>query len=187
MRFFRTAVLFYAAFAVSLLAAQTQTRILGTIDEAQLVTLSGNVPSLAQPEFDLGAVPQGTVMTHMRLVLSRTAAQEQALESFMAAQQNPQSPYYHQWLTPAQFSQRYGVSGADINSLLNWLTGRGFSVERVDSGGMGIAFSGRVVDVENAFHTQIHQFNAEGEIFMANVSDPQIPAAWPRSWWASRT
>lgn len=177
MRYYRTAVLMFVAFAASLFAAQAQSRINGTIDEAHLVTLSGNVSSLAQPEFDLGAVPQGTLMTHMRLVLSRTAAQEQALEAFMAAQQNPQSPYYHQWLTPAQFSQHYGVVGDDLNTLLNWLTGRGFSIERVDSGGMSIAFSGRVVDVENAFHTQIHQFNLNGESFLANVSDPQIPAA----------
>jgi subtilase family serine protease len=172
-----TAIVLAGVLTVQAQGSAAKPRINGVIDETQLVTLKGNVPPAARAEFDQGEVPAGTEMTHMRLVLSRTAVQEQALDEYMAAQQDPNSANYHQWLTPSQMGKYYGASDADINTILNWLTSRGLNIERVDSGRLSIAFSGRVGDVENAFHTQIHQFNANGESFFSNISEPRIPAA----------
>jgi len=168
------------AFAIFAQAQNTDAteRITAVIDEAQLVTLHGNVPPLARPEFDLGAVSSGTQMTHMRLVLSRTAAQQQALDELMAEQLDPTSSNYRHWLTPQEFGSQFGVGDSDISTLRNWLSSFGFTIERVDSGRMSIAFAGNVGQVENAFHTRIHQFNADGEEFLSNVTEPQIPAAF---------
>ncbi len=182
MKFFRIALLPAVACLALALGAHAQNpvaseRITSVVDETQLVTLHGNVPSLVHAEFDLGAVSAETQMTHMRLVLSRTAAQQQALEQLMAEQQDPRSPNYRHWLTPQEFGAQFGVGDADINTLRNWLTSFGFTVERIDSGRMSIAFAGNVGQVENAFHTRIHQFNADGEEFFSNVTEPRIPAA----------
>ena len=82
MKFLRFALLPAAACLTFALCAHAQNsaapeRITSVIDETQLVTLRGNVPPQARAEFDLGALPSDTQMTHMRLVLSRTAAQQQ--------------------------------------------------------------------------------------------------------------
>src|SRR5439155_1638886 len=40
-----------------------------------------------------------------------------------------------------------------------------------------IEFSGNVMIVRNAFHTEIHRYFVNGEEHQANVSEPQIPVA----------
>ena len=42
---------------------------------------------------------------------------------------------------------------------------------------MLIDFSGTAGQVREAFHTEIHNLDVSGERHIANMSDPQIPAA----------
>lgn len=152
-------------------------RIVASIDESKLVTFQGGVPLLARSEFDLGRTPASTQMTSVRLVLSRSAQQEAALDKFMGEQLDPSSPNYHHWLTPQQFGQLYGPADSDMATLVTWLETRGFTVQPVAPGHTSIAFSGSVSQIEAAFHTEIHSFNANGVEFLSNVSSPSIPAA----------
>jgi len=167
--------------AVSSLGAQAQTvvadRIVQPIDDSVLTTLKGNVHPLASAQYDLGAAPQSQPMNHMQLVLQRSAAQEAALEAFLAGTQVKASPYYHQWLTPQQFGALYGPSDADIQKLTAWLAGEGFTVNAVSSGRTFIDFTGSVAQVQSAFHTAIHLYQAKGVSFVANTSNPTIPSA----------
>ncbi len=153
------------------------TRITQDIDETQLVRLQGNVHPLARPEFDRGAVAESQPMTRMLLLLQRSAEQEAALQQFMEEQQSKGSPNFHAWLTPEQFGKQYGPADADIQTVTDWLTRQGFQVAKVSAGRTVIEFSGNVAQVRNAFHTEIHHFTVNGEERIANVSDPQIPAA----------
>jgi trimeric autotransporter adhesin len=152
-------------------------RIVNPIDESVLTTLHGGVPGRARAEFDQGSAPAGATISSARLVLSRTPQQEAALEQFMAGQLNPASPNYHNWLTPAQFGSLYGPADSDINTLVDWLASHGLTVQQVAPGHTSIAFSGTVAQLESAFHTEIHSFNAGGEEFIANTTDPSIPSA----------
>ena len=56
-------------------------------------------------------------------------------------------------------------------------TSRGFSGIKVSPSRMRVEFSGNVGQVRNAFHTEIHHYMVSGKMHMANVSEPQIPAA----------
>jgi subtilase family serine protease len=141
------------------------------------MTLHGNVPAKARAEFDQGAASSGIEMRDVRLVLSRSAAQEAALEKFEAELQDKSSPNYHKWLTPEQFGKLYGPSDADIAAITNWLQSHGLKVEPVAPGRTTIAFSGSVSQIENALHTSIHSYQANGEAFLSNATNPSIPAA----------
>lgn len=152
-------------------------RITAQVDESSLTSLKGNVPSLARARYDRGEVPPETQLTHIRLVLSRSAEQETALKQYEIELQDKASPNYHKWLTPQQFGELYGPADSDIAAIVAWLESRGLTVESVSSGRTNIAFSGTVNQVEEAFHTRIHSFDANGEQFLSNVSDPQIPSA----------
>lgn len=158
-------------------AAAVPARITQAIDETQLVRLKGNVHPLARPEFDQGIVPDATPMMRMMLVLQRSPEQEAALRQLMDEQLSKDSPNYHKWLTPQQFGQQFGPADTDIQTLTDWLTRQGFQQIKVGTGRTAIEFSGNVGQVRNAFHTEIHQFNVNGEMRQANLSDPQIPAA----------
>lgn len=113
----------------------------------------------------------------MILVLKRSAGQENSLQEFLEEVQNPASPAYHQYLTPAQFGQQYGISESDLEAVTGWLRSAGFTVNKIHSGHMAIEFSGSAGQVQSAFHTAIHSYVVNGEQHYANASNPMIPAA----------
>lgn len=146
------------------------------VDETRLVTLAGNVPRLARAGFDEGAVNASTRLERMLLVLESTPAQQAALDALVEAQQDPGSPHYHEWLTPAEFGAQFGVSDGQVAQVTGWLAGHGFTVEEIAAGRRLIAFSGTAGQVAGAFHTELHRYALAGGEHMANASDPQIPA-----------
>ena len=113
----------------------------------------------------------------MQLVLQRSPGQEIALRQFLGSLQDPNSSQYRKWLTPEQFGAQFGVSDADIQTVTTWLESEGFKVNKVNKAHTIIEFSGSVGQIQTAFHTQIHSFTVNGEQHLANISDPQIPAA----------
>jgi hypothetical protein len=162
------------------LPAQNSTvapRITTDVNELSLATLKGNVPRLARAELDQGEAAPSTPLTHMRLVLSRSAEQQVALDSYLAQLQSKSSPNYHKWLTPEQFGQLYGPADSDIAALVAWLESRGLQVETVSKGRTNIAFNGTVSQVEEAFHTSIHSFQAGDRQFTSNSTALRIPSA----------
>lgn len=152
-------------------------RIRGAIDSGKIVVLAGHVPPRARPEFDKGAVPASFSMPDLTLDLKPSASQQIALEQLLANQQNPASADFRKWLTPEQYAERFGASQNDVSRITAWLKSQGFQVQSVARSRTWIQFSGTAQEVENAFHTQIHQFLENGELHYANATDPSIPAA----------
>jgi hypothetical protein len=115
----RTLVVATAAFlALAALAfAQSSSvaprnRIAGAIDESDVVTLLGNTHPLARPEADRGAIPGETRLERMVLTLRPGAEQQKALDALTEAQQQPDSPLFHQWLSPEEYGSRFGATRA---------------------------------------------------------------------------
>src|SRR5580692_6054674 len=152
-------------------------RVTEAVDDAKTVTLKGNVHPLARAEFDQGPVSDAMPATRMLLLLQRSPSQETALRQLLDQQQDKSSPNYHAWLTPQQFATQFGPADADIQAITGWLQSHGFQNVKVGAGRTTIEFSGNAGQVRNAFHTDIHQFLVQGVQHLANVSDPQIPAA----------
>jgi len=180
MKAFPLGVLAAAWLSSTALMAQSSPaaqRITTDVNELSLATLKGNVPRLARAEFDQGEAAPSTQLTHMRLVLSRSSEQQAALDSYLAQLQDKSSPNYHKWLTPEQFGQLYGPADSDIAALVAWLESHGFQVDPISAGRTNIAFSGSVSQVEAAFHTSIHSYQAADSQFYSNTTDPQIPSA----------
>jgi hypothetical protein len=171
------AIFLFAPAVVSAQTSAVQSRITAAIDERSLTLLKGNTHPLARPEFDRGAAPGSLPMRRMLLVLKRSPDQEAALNALMDQQQDPSSPNFHKWLTPAQFGQQFGPSDQDIQTITSWLQSHGFQIAKVSNGRTVIEFSGTAGQVQETFHTAIHKFNVNGEDHWANSSDPQIPAA----------
>jgi subtilase family serine protease len=152
-------------------------RVTDQVDDTNRTVLRGNVHPKARAEFDGGAVADAQPVTRMVLLLQRSAEQEAALRQLMEEQQSKGSPNYHAWLTPDQFGAQFGPADADVQAVTAWLTSHGFQNIKVGKGRTTVEFSGNVGQVRNAFATEIHKYNVNGEEHFANVSDPQIPAA----------
>jgi subtilase family serine protease len=94
------------------------------------------------------------------------------LDALLAAQQNPFSPKFHQWLMPAQFDQRFGRTTDEVRAVSRWLTDNGFQVSEASV--LGLTAYGTALFAENAFHTTIAE-SPDGSLY-ANLSDPEIPS-----------
>src|SRR5581483_2249374 len=101
-------------------------RIVSVVDDRFTVARPSDRHPLARVEFDEGAVAPEFRLERMVLSLAPDREQERALEEFLAAQQNVDSPDYHHWLTPEEFGARFGVSENDLNQVVHWLERHGF-------------------------------------------------------------
>ncbi len=157
--------------------SQPADRIPSRIDDAQVVTLEGNVHPLARPEFAVSDAPADTPMDRMLLLLRPSPAQQAALDALVQAQHDPGSPLFHHWLTPAEYAARFGVSTSDLARVTAWLTGHGFTVNEVAASRRLVIFSGNAGQVEDTFHAQMRRYRVQGALHTANAQNPQIPEA----------
>jgi hypothetical protein len=153
-------------------------RIQGVIENTARVALTGSRVPLASPGNDLGAVDPAMPLHGISLVFSRSPQQEAALQALLAAQQNPASPQYHQWLTPDQYAAQFGVAASDIAAAESWLQQQGFSIDSVARSHNRISFSGTAAQAASAFGAPIHNFrSAGGSTHFAPATDLTIPSA----------
>jgi subtilase family serine protease len=171
-----TAVL--ASLASTLVFAQSPAvRIASEINNSEMTVLRGSQLPLANPQFDAGRMPAATRLNGITVYFSRSAAQQADLAALIAAQQNPASPLYHQWLTPDQFAARFGMAAQDIDAAQSWLQQQGFSIDSVNRSRNAIHFSGSVGMVESAFQTQMHFYTVNGVKHFAPSTALSVPAA----------
>ncbi|MEO6927276.1 MAG: S53 family peptidase [Rhodanobacter sp.] len=123
------------------------------------------------------AVSDSARMDHMQLVLRPSAEREAAMKSLLADQHNPQSPRFHQWLTPEQFGQTFGVADSDIAAVKSWLVSQGFKVNGAYPNNTQIDFSGTAGQVRQAFHVQEQHYTINGEKHIANAGNISVPKA----------
>jgi subtilase family serine protease len=154
-----------AVLAVSIAQAASQqaasspaVRIHAEISSSQKTALPGTSHPAALAQFDSGRLAAGTKLQGISIYFNRTPSQQADLQTLMAAQQNPASPLYHQWLTPEQFASRFGMADADIAKVQSWLEQQGFSIDSVNRGKDTIRFSGNAGQVEAAFNTEMHTY-----------------------------
>jgi uncharacterized protein (TIGR03437 family) len=160
------------------LPAAQRNRITGPIDNRQRASLKGHIHPKATPENDRGRVDPSLTLPYVTMMLKPSSAQQADLDQLLAQQQDPSSPNYHQWLTPEQYADRFGVSQADLNQIVQWLGQQNLGVAAVARGRNWVAFSGSALNVETAFGTEIHHYQVDGEVHFANATEPSIPAAF---------
>jgi len=170
-------IIFCILICSTLSFAAAPDRITGPIVSSQLIKLSGGVPRRAQPQYDQGPVDPSFKLSYMTLLTVPPASQQKAIDRLLAQQQDPRSPLYHQWLTPEQYADRFGLSPNDVQKITGWLQSQGFSIREVARGRNFIVFSGTSAQVETAFQPKIHNFDIDGEKHFSNTTPPSIPAA----------
>lgn len=159
------------------LRAQSPDRIREAVDPGKVSVLAEHHPLWANAANDLGSLPASQEMAPLTLVLSRAPEQERALEQLIEDQHNPTSPRFHQWLTPAEVGDRFGVSDADLAAITGWLQQQGLHVEWVSPSRVLLGFSGSASTVGRAFGSEMHAYQVNGERRISVTSEPTIPQA----------
>jgi kumamolisin len=119
----------------------------------------------------VGRVPANQIMTlDVVLPLSDPAG----LKSFLSDVYNPASPNYRQFLTVAEFTQKFGPSQQDYDTVVRFAKSFGFSVVGGTRDGMEVQIKGPVAAVEAAFHVTMrtYQHPTENRVFYAPDREP---------------
>jgi hypothetical protein len=152
-------------------------RVVRAIDESSRVKLQGNVRPVFRAQNDMGPVEGSFKLENISLMFKSTQSQQADLTALLVAQQDSSSPNYHQWLTPEQYADRFGLSQNDVNQIVIWLEAQGFQVTQTAHSRTWVSFSGTAAQVAAAFQTEIHNFSLNGETYYSNATAPSVPSA----------
>ncbi len=173
MRFLK----FLPLLASTLCFAAQADRITSLIDSTHANPLARSHHIKAQPQYDLGVADPAVELNYITLLMAPSPGQQKDLDQLLAQQQDRSSPLYHQWLTPQQFADRFGLSENDLNKVTAWLKSEGFQILSIGGSRNSIIFSGTALQVQHAFGTEIHNYGVNGEAHVANSTPVMIPAA----------
>lgn len=103
----------------------------------------------------IGRLPENQTMTlNIVLALSNRAG----LDQFLSELYDPNSPSFHRYLTPQEFTARFGPSQADYNAVVAFAKAQGFQVIGGSRDAMDVTIRGPVSSIESAFHVNIRSY-----------------------------
>src|ERR1700691_3253692 len=126
--------------------------VMGQASWSSSVPLRGNHP--AEVAALKGAVRANSTMP-LQLTIVLGVRNQAALDQLLADQQNPASPQDRKWLTPQQFSSRFGPTDKQGKLLIECLRGEGFEVTSVNRIGGMIQARADAQTAEPAFSTPL--------------------------------
>ena len=88
----------------------------------------------------------------MRLVLVLPHRNQAALESLLKELYDPSSPSYHQFLTVEEFTDRFGPSQEDYDTVQRFAQAHGLTVVGTSRNRMNVDVAGPVAKIEEALH-----------------------------------
>ena len=135
--------------------------------------------ALAAGAVSFSPVPNGEVAAsapvHLGVSLALTHRME--LMQLLAAQQDPRSPEYRRWLTPAEFGQRFGQPEETYAAVQAWLEAAGLEV-RTMPGRTFIEAKGTAAQVEALLALQLLTLANEPASVHVPNGKPRLPAAF---------
>src|SRR6202453_2020977 len=158
------------------LVCATAFMLIGIPTQAQSQTLLTHHvrPEVANGQAQLiGKLPP-TQTLHFDIVLP--LRDRTGLETFLQQVADPTNPSYHQFLTPREFTARYGPSQEDWDTLVAFAKASGFEIIKGNLEGRDLQLTGTVANIEKAFHVTMGQYRdlAEDRTFFAVDREPTV-------------
>jgi Pro-kumamolisin, activation domain/Bacterial Ig-like domain (group 3) len=169
-----------AMFAKVTTAARPEVRVTKKVENDKRATLYGHVSGAIRTATDLGRQEPSTPSPGMIMVLKSSEEQKREIRKLVDEQQDRRTVNYHQWVTPEEFGEYFGVHDADLEQIKDWLRSQGFTVDSVSKSKRVIRFSGNIGQIEQAFQTEMHLYNYKGELHVANNSEISVPEAFKK-------
>jgi subtilase family serine protease len=108
----------------------------------------------------------------LHLTIGLPLRNQEALTALLQEIYDPNSPYYHQYLTPEQFTDQFGPTESDYATLITFVETNGLRVTGTYSDRLLLDVSGSVASIERVFHVQIYRYHYPGArrtFFSANT------------------
>ncbi|HEY5041381.1 MAG TPA: protease pro-enzyme activation domain-containing protein [Verrucomicrobiae bacterium] len=164
----------------------------GRLRWAAMVLLCGICPVLGAdlkvlpdhvPKVISGLTPKGRLAAtnQLRLAIGLPLRDPAGLDSFLAQVYDPASPNYRHYLTPEEFTARFGPTEAEYAAVKNFARTNGLSVTATFSNRLVLDVAGPASAVERALHITLRTYRLPSGTrdFFAPDAEPTVAASLP--------
>lgn len=154
--------------------------------------LSGlSVPMYAQSRQALAthaAAPAGTEVAgrlsaseQLQLAISLPLRNQDQLQTFLEQLEDPASPNYHHYLSPAEFTAQYGPTADQYQQVIAYVEAHGLTVTHTSASRQLVNVTGPVSSIEETFQVtiELYQDAKQNRTYFAPSVDPTVDPGLP--------
>ena len=145
---------------------------LGTASAIAQTTLEQSKPRLLTHALRVGSAADAQRVTIAVYLKPRNTEE---LDQLIEDQQNPESPRYQKFLTPAEFHEKYSPLPASAAKVKAELERMGFTIVDAPAGGLFVTARGTVAQVKSGFHVTQDLYSVGGKTVRSHNEAPTIP------------
>jgi subtilase family serine protease len=147
---------------------------------AERQMLQGHVPTVVA-KLNLQPVGRLPSTNRLHLAIGLPLRNTEALATLLRQLYDPKSTNYHQYLTPQQFTERFGPTEQDYQAVINFAKANGLEVTGTYGNRVLLAVSGKVADIEKTFHITLRTYKhpTEAREFYAPDVEPSVDISVP--------
>jgi uncharacterized repeat protein (TIGR01451 family) len=141
-------------------------------------TLRGHIPEAVTRLTPLG---RENSSEHLKLAIGLPLRNQDELKNLLKEIYDPASTNYHRYLTPEEFTARFGPTEEDYQAVRQYAEQNGFTVTATHANRVVLDVDAAVSDIERTLHLEMrtYQHPTEGRIFHAPSADPTVDLAVP--------
>jgi len=138
----------------------------------------GHVPAAVARLAPVGSLPASQ---RLNLAIGLPLRNPGGLDSLLQQLYDPASPNYRRYLTPEQFTERFGPTEQDYQALMDFARVNGLTVTATHPNRMVLDVAGAAADIARAFHLtlRVYQHPKEARTFYAPDVEPTVDFAVP--------
>jgi uncharacterized repeat protein (TIGR01451 family) len=160
--------------------------------DSGMKTLHGHVPAIVSQSRDTGRLPATTTLN---LAIGLPLRNREALTNLLQQVYDPSSPNYHHYLSPEQFTEKFGPTKEEYQEVVNFAQVSGLTVTGTHPNRMLLDVSGKASNIQKAFHVILKKYRhpTENRDFFAPDTEPTVNSSLPildvsglDNYWTSR-
>ncbi len=142
------------------------------------MALTGHVPAVVRY---LVATGNLAATNTLDIAIGLPLRNQKELHELIRQLYDPASTNYHQYLSPAEFTARFGPTEQDYESVRRFAESNGLAVTGTQPNRLVLEVTGNVSDIERAFQITLrtYQHPTEAREFFAPDTEPSVPANLP--------
>jgi subtilase family serine protease len=144
---------------------------------AERQVLRGHVPQ-AIARLNLQPVGRLPATNRLRLAIGLPLRNTNALNKLLQDMYDPASPQFRRYLTPEQFTEKFGPTQQDYDAVAQFAKSHGLEITTIHSNHALLDVAGQVADIEKAFQITLrtYQHPREPRQFYAPDVEPSVEA-----------
>jgi subtilase family serine protease len=139
---------------------------------------SRHIPEAVARLTPIGDLPSSQ---RLNLAIGLPLRNQPELDNLLRQISDPTSPNYRHYLTPEQFTERFGPTEADYHALMDFAKTNGLTVTATHPNRLVLDVAGSTADIAKAFHVtlRVYQHPTEARTFYAPDVEPTVDFAVP--------